>query len=100
MATQRPTISDVARRAGVSKGLVSLALNNRPGVAPATRDRILAAAAQLEWTPSPHARGLSLRSTLAVGLVVRRQPAVLAADPFFPAFIAGIESVLADRAGP
>ena len=43
----RPTIADVARAAGVSKGLVSFALNGRPGVAPDTRARILAAAADL-----------------------------------------------------
>ena len=38
----RPTITDVARAAGVSKGAVSFAFNNRPGLAPETRDRILA----------------------------------------------------------
>ena len=40
----RPTISDVAAHAGVSKGLVSFALNDRPGVSAETRERILAAA--------------------------------------------------------
>lgn len=43
----KPTISDVARRAGVSKGLVSFVFNDRPGVATATRERILAAAEEL-----------------------------------------------------
>ncbi|WP_232821935.1 LacI family DNA-binding transcriptional regulator [Desertihabitans aurantiacus] len=88
------TISDVARRAGVSKGLVSLALNGRPGVAAGTRQRVLDAAAELGWAPSQQARGLSMRTTFSLGLVVRRDPAVLAADPFFPSFIAGVESVL------
>src|SRR6187455_2393986 len=54
-----PTIVDVARRAGVSKGAVSFALNDRPGVAPGTRDRILAAARELGWQPSTRARALS-----------------------------------------
>jgi DNA-binding LacI/PurR family transcriptional regulator len=40
----RPTIADVARRAGVSPAAVSFAVNDRPGVAPETRARILAAA--------------------------------------------------------
>ena len=44
MAAQRPTISDVAREAGVSKGAVSFALNGRDGVSTETRDRILAVA--------------------------------------------------------
>jgi DNA-binding LacI/PurR family transcriptional regulator len=91
---REPTITDVARHAGVSKGLVSLTLNDRPGVAPETRRRIRASVEALGWRPSASARGLSLRSTFALGLVVRRTADVLAADPFFPAFIAGVESVL------
>lgn len=97
MPRRRATISDVASQAGVSKGLVSLALNGRPGVAPETRQRILAAVAELGWAPSRGARGLSLSTTFTVGLVLRRDPTVIAADPFFPHFIAGVESVLAPR---
>jgi len=93
----RPTIADVARAAGVSKGAVSFALNDRPGVAAATRARILAAAAELGWTPSHRARALSSSRALTVGLVVARAPETLSADPFFPAFIAGVETTLADR---
>ena len=92
---RRPTIEDVARDAGVSKGAVSFALNDRPGVAPATRDRILRVAAELGWTPSHRARALAADRALAVGLVVARSPETLGADPFFPAFIAGIEASLA-----
>jgi DNA-binding LacI/PurR family transcriptional regulator len=94
MAPRRPTISDVARSAGVSKGAVSFALNGRPGVAPETRDRILAVAGELGWTPSHRARALAASRALAVGLVIARPPETLGADPFFPAFIAGIESAL------
>lgn len=97
MPRERPTIVDVAREAGVSKGLVSLALNNRRGVAAETRQRILEAADHLGWTPSRAARQLSLQTAFTLGLVIRREPAVMAADPFFPQFIAGIESVLAVR---
>jgi DNA-binding LacI/PurR family transcriptional regulator len=92
---RRPTIDDVARDAGVSKGAVSFALNNRPGVAPATRDRILRVAADLGWTPSHRARALAADRALAVGLVIARPPETLGADPFFPAFIAGVEAALA-----
>jgi DNA-binding LacI/PurR family transcriptional regulator len=90
-ASPRPTIADVARRAGVSKGLVSFALNDRPGVAPETRERILSAAQQLGWTPSLRARSLSVGRAFACGLVIGRSPDVIAADPFFPSFIAGLE---------
>ncbi len=87
----RPTIADVARRAGVSKGLVSFALNGRAGVAPDTRDRILAVAADMGFSPSLRARSLSVGRAFACGLVIGRSPDVIAADPFFPSFIAGVE---------
>ena len=90
----KPTISDVARHAGVSKGLVSFVFNDRPGVAPETRERILAVAAELGWRPSVKAKSLSTRTSFALGLVIRREPQIIAADPFFPAFMAGVESVL------
>ena len=90
----RPTINDVARLAGVSKGAVSFAFNNRAGVAPETRERIFAAATELGWTPSSRARALSVSRSLAVGLVMARPPETLRADPFFPSFIAGVESEL------
>ena len=90
----RPTINDVARAAGVSKGAVSFAFNNRGGLAPETRTRILEVAAELGWTPSSRARALSVSRALAVGLVMARPPETLRADPFFPSFIAGVESEL------
>jgi DNA-binding LacI/PurR family transcriptional regulator len=93
----RPTISEVARAAGVSKGAVSFALNGRPGVAEETRARILEVAKTLGWTPSHRARALSTSRAYAVGLVIARPPETLGADPFFPAFIAGVERVLTDH---
>ncbi|KQR52679.1 LacI family transcriptional regulator [Leifsonia sp. Leaf336] len=91
------TINDVARAAGVSKGLVSLALNGKPGVALETRDRILAAADKLGFTPNPSARGLTTRRAYALGLVLRRAARTIEVDPFFAAFIAGVETVLSER---
>ncbi|PPG59646.1 LacI family transcriptional regulator, partial [Rathayibacter sp. AY2B7] len=68
----RPTILDVAREAGVSKALVSFALNDRPGVSPDSRERILRVAAELGYRPSLTARSLSTSVSFAVGLVVAR----------------------------
>ena len=93
----RPTISEVARAAGVSKGAVSFALNDRPGVAEETRARILEVADVLGWTPSHRARALSTSRAYAVGLVIARPPETLRADPFFINFIAGVERVLTDH---
>ncbi|WP_028280985.1 LacI family DNA-binding transcriptional regulator [Arthrobacter sp. H5] len=91
------TISDVARAAGVSKGAVSYALNGQTGVSDETRRRILSTAKDLGWTPSLRARSLSSSKAYALGLVVARNPKLLGTDPFFPSFIAGIETTLADQ---
>lgn len=94
---RRPTIADVAKRAGVSRSSVSFALNDRPGLAEETKRRILAAAEELGWRPSRPAQALSRGVAGALGLVLARDTDAIGADPFFPAFIAGIESVLARR---
>lgn len=89
------TISDVAAAAGVSKGTVSLALNGQKGVGEETRNRILAVAQSLGWTPSLRAKGLASSRSFAIGLILERDPRLLGTDPFFAGFIAGIETVLA-----
>ena len=93
--SSKVTIADVARAAGVSKGLVSFALNDRPGVSAETRSRILHVAGTLGWTPSLRARSLSSKRSFALGLVIARDPEVLGSDPFFTSFIGGIETILA-----
>lgn len=96
----RVTIRDVAARAGVSAGAVSLALNDRPGVSLSTRERIRAAAVELGWIPSQVARSLGSggERTDTVGLVIARPAQQLGLEPFFMEFISGIESVLEERA--
>ena len=91
----RVTIKDVAARAGVSIGAVSLALNNRPGVSAATAERIRAAADDLGWAPNQAAKALAgHRHTDTVGLVLTRPARQLGLEPFYMEFISGIESVL------
>lgn len=63
-------ISDVARLAGVGRGTVSRVLNDRPNVDEATRDRVRAAIAELDYVPNPIARRLSLGRTQTIGVVV------------------------------
>ncbi|MFD8567294.1 LacI family DNA-binding transcriptional regulator [Streptomyces sp. NPDC057694] len=94
---RKPTIADVAQRAGVSRATVSFALNDRPGVAEETKARIMAAADELGWTPSRPARALSLGKAGAFGLVLARDPEQIGSDLFFPAFIAGVETVIGQR---
>ncbi|WP_377273607.1 LacI family DNA-binding transcriptional regulator [Peterkaempfera sp. SMS 1(5)a] len=91
---RRPTISDVAARAGVSKGAVSRTFNGGKGISPGTMARIRAAAAELSWTPSTAARAVRGGPAHAVGVVLRRPTELLELDPFFAAFLAGVESAL------
>ena len=56
----RPTLADVARRAGVSVSTASLAFSGAGPIAAATRDRVLAAAAELAY-PGPNPLGQQLR---------------------------------------
>ncbi|MFK3979170.1 LacI family DNA-binding transcriptional regulator [Micromonospora sp. NPDC050397] len=63
------TLSDVASRAGVSVATASKALNQRGEVAPATRERVLRAAAELAFQPNVLARGLISGRTRTIGLL-------------------------------
>ncbi|MHA6757049.1 LacI family DNA-binding transcriptional regulator [Streptacidiphilus sp. PAMC 29251] len=73
------TRQDVAGLAGTSPSVVSYVLNNGPRtVAPATRERVLAAVQQLGYRPNAVARSLRLSHTMTLGLVVPD-----AANPFF-----------------
>ncbi|HSK95204.1 MAG TPA: LacI family DNA-binding transcriptional regulator [Euzebyales bacterium] len=94
---KRPTIADIAKRAGVSTGAVSYALNGQPGVSEATRARILAIAEEVGWQPNSAARALSASRVNTVGLVVSRPASVLAIEPFFMQLISGIEAALSQR---
>ncbi|MFS0853549.1 LacI family DNA-binding transcriptional regulator [Microbacterium sp. 179-I 3D4 NHS] len=92
----RTTIADVAREAGVTKATVSHALSGKRPISDDTRAKVLAAADRLGWVPSQSARALATRRANAVAVVLARDPEVIANDSFFPAFIAGVESVLAE----
>ena len=79
----------------MSKGAVSFALNGRPGISPADpRAASSRPPTGSAGRPSARARALSVSKALAVGLVIARPPEILRADAFFPAFIAGLETVL------
>jgi LacI family transcriptional regulator len=67
--TRAATISDVAALAGVSIGTVSKAVNGTGKLRAQTRDRVLAAADQLSFRPSPLARGLLRGRSYTVGLI-------------------------------
>lgn len=80
-ARRRATIGDVASEAGVSTGTVSRVLNDRPGVHPGTRNRVLAAIERLDYRPDVAARTLSFRQPTRIGLNVA--PGGRRLTPFF-----------------
>jgi len=67
----RPTILDVATRAGVSKSVVSRVLTGAPGVAESTRERVRAAAEALGYVPNVMAQSMVARRTHTLGVFVR-----------------------------
>ncbi len=67
-----PTIKDVARQAGVSVATVSRILNNQPGYAPATKERVLEVVQEIGYTPNALARGLVKKSTRLIGILLPR----------------------------
>lgn len=72
MATRqrRTTIAEVAARAEVSPATVSRVMNGRFVGEDAVAERVRAAAAELDYSPSPLARGLALGTTRTVAFVV------------------------------
>ncbi|MBX3314098.1 MAG: LacI family DNA-binding transcriptional regulator [Actinobacteria bacterium] len=88
----RATLADVAALAGVHPSTVSRALNHPQLVAPATRDRVQAAAAELSFTPNPLAQGLLRGRTGAVAMLV---PDI--ANPYFAALAQAAQAAASAR---
>jgi LacI family transcriptional regulator, galactose operon repressor len=86
-------LSDVAERAGVHPATVSRALSERTRhmVNAATAERVLAAAAELGYTPNPIARSLKTNRSFTVAVLL---PDLT--NPLFPPMVRGIEDALAE----
>jgi len=90
MTVHRPTIADVARRAGVSRATVSRVLNGHASVDPDLASRVRMAADRLGYRPNPTALGLARGVTGVFGVIV---PDL--ANPFFPELLKAIEAAAA-----
>ncbi len=66
-----PSIADVARLSGVSKATASRALSGRGAVSPATRDRVVTAAAEIGYIASPNAASLVTGRSKSIGVLIR-----------------------------
>jgi len=92
---RRPTLVSVAVRAGVAPSTASLAFAGSPRVAAPTRERVLAAAAELGYAgPDPVARSLRSRRSGVVGAVVGERLLYAFRDPVAVQLLDGITEVL------
>ncbi|MGW7514984.1 LacI family DNA-binding transcriptional regulator [Streptomyces sp. NPDC054796] len=91
--SRRPTLTDVARRVGISAKTVSRVLNGDGPVSDATREKVLAAVSELGFRPNLMARNMRVGGRdSTVGLIV---PEI--ANPFFSTVAGGIEEAVRDR---
>lgn len=82
------TIEDIAKKLKISAMTVSRALNNKYGVKPSTKEKILKLARELNYKPNHIARSLVTNKSYTIGLVL---PDITAS--FFPEIAKGIENI-------
>src|SRR5437867_3973726 len=68
--SRKPTITDIARLAGVSTATVSRVLNHKPDVDPETRERILRIVEEQNFVPSIAAAGLANGRSRLISVLV------------------------------
>jgi len=64
------TTKDIARICGVSRGTVDRAINDRPGINPATKEKILSLIKEVGYRPDHLARSLAKGKTYTIGVIV------------------------------
>jgi LacI family transcriptional regulator/LacI family repressor for deo operon, udp, cdd, tsx, nupC, and nupG len=85
--TNRVSIKDIAKIAGVSYSTVSRALHNNPLISQEVRENIQNIAVSMGYTPNALAQSLQSRRTNSVGVVI-----TTISDPFFADVVHGVEA--------
>jgi LacI family transcriptional regulator len=88
----RPTIIDVARKAGVSKSTVSLVLQNSPSVRTETREQVRLAMADIGYVYNRAAANMRMSNAGLIGLVINDLR-----NPFFSEFATSLQMALSQR---
>ncbi|MFI5934626.1 LacI family DNA-binding transcriptional regulator [Actinoplanes sp. NPDC051494] len=96
MSQKKPTLSDVATAARASKSAVSRVLNDEPGVAPQTRERVRKVIAALGYRPDPVARALASGRNDVLDLVVVGCAGSFGDNSYFNRVTAGVVQETAD----
>src|SRR3982751_2140736 len=87
MTGKRPTISDVARKTGVSKATVSAVLNDGAGVNVDTRDRVLAAIELLNYRPTQQSGVRGATRHRSIALIIKEYD-----NPYYDEVTAGVRA--------
>lgn len=93
----RPTLEDVAARAGVGRGTASRVINGGARVSARARQAVEDAIAELGYVPNRAARALVTRRTDAIALVIAESEERVFGEPFFAGVVRGIGTTLAAR---
>jgi DNA-binding LacI/PurR family transcriptional regulator len=91
---RRPTLDEVAARAGVSRSAASRAINRSGHASPAAREAVERAVRELGYVPNPTARALATQRSGAVVLAISHHDSELFADPFWAQIVAGVSAAL------
>lgn len=84
---KKPTIIDIAEKAGVSKATVSMVLNNKDdSISKETREKIIKITKEIGYIPNSVARSLSTKKSGTIGIIV---PDII--NPFFSQIARAIE---------
>lgn len=95
LSTRRPTINDVAKRAGVSKATVSRVLNGTSRVVPETAQAVRTAIDEVGYVMSWSARALAKGKAETIGIIVTEPFEIFGQDPTFHVLLEGIFEGLA-----
>lgn len=95
MAGKRVSALDVAKKAGVSRTTVSFVLNNTPGkhITEETRQKVLKAAAELNYIPNKEARNLAMIRHHSIGLFICHSQSMFS-DAYITRVIEGMAPIL------
>jgi DNA-binding LacI/PurR family transcriptional regulator len=96
-STGRPTLDQVAERAGVGRGTVSRVVNGSAQVSPGAKAAVEDAIAELGYVPNRAARTLVTQRTDSIALVIFESGERFFAEPFFGRIVQSIASVLVER---
>jgi DNA-binding LacI/PurR family transcriptional regulator len=93
---RRPTLEEVAARAGVGRGTVSRVINGSPRVSDRTRAAVEEAVAELGYVPNTAARALAANRTDSIAVVVPEAESRFFSEPYFSGMVGGVGVALAE----